>query len=108
MSKEISRAALAEAILRANPPVILEALGRGYFAAGHLPGAQAVPPEELARLAPELVPEKGKSIVVYCASQTCRNSHNVAEWLARHGYSDVAVYTGGKQDWTEAGLKLEV
>ncbi len=108
MPKEITRSALAEAILSVDPPVILEALGRGYFASGHLPGAQALPPEELARLAPELAPDRGKSIVVYCASKTCRNSHQAAQWLANHGYTDVAVYAGGKQDWTENGLKLDV
>lgn len=108
MSKEIRRNALAEAILSANPPLLFEALGRNYFAAGHLPGAQALPLEELGKLAAELAPQKDKTIVVYCSSETCRNSHQAAEWLIGNGYRDVAVYTGGKRDWIEAGLKLEI
>lgn len=108
MTKEISRAALAEAILSREPPVLLEALGRNYHAAGHLPGAHALPLDELARLAPELVPAKETPIVVYCASPACRNSHQAADWLVGNGYRSVTVYVGGKSDWTDAGLKLQV
>jgi rhodanese-related sulfurtransferase len=39
---------------------------------------------------------------------TCQNSHQAAERLAELGYSNVAVYAGGKQDWKEAGLRLEI
>ena len=108
MSKEITRSALAEALLSKAPPIVLEALGRNYHASGHIPTAQALPLDELASLAPELVPDKDRAIVVYCSSTTCRNSHQAAEWLRGRGYRNVAVYAGGKQDWTEAGLKLEI
>lgn len=35
------------------------------------------------------------------------NSHQAAARLASQGYTNVAVYAGGKKDWSEAGLKLE-
>ena len=108
MSKEITRSALAEALLSEAPPIVLEALGRNYHASGHIPTARALPLEELASLAPELVPYKDRAIVVYCASTTCRNSHQAADWLRGRGYRNVAVYPGGKKDWAEAGLRLEV
>jgi rhodanese-related sulfurtransferase len=107
MAKEITRGALAEAILSKDPPIVLEALARKYYAAGHIPSAQALPPDELAKLVPELVPDMARGIVVYCASDTCANSHQAAAWLTERGYSNVAVYPGGKKDWIEAGLKLE-
>jgi len=107
MAKEITRTALAEAILSKDPPIVLEALGRKYYDAGHIPTAQALPPDELAKLVPALAPDAAKAIVVYCASDTCANSHQAAAWLIDRGYSDVAVYVGGKKDWIEAGLKLE-
>ena len=50
---------------------------------------------------------KDAPIVVYCASDTCMNSHQAAERLAAQGYSNVYVYAGGKKDWQQAGLKLE-
>lgn len=107
MANEITRAALAEAILSKDPPIVLEALGRKYYAAGHIPTAQALPLDELQKLVPELVPDTAKAIVVYCASDTCANSHQAAAWLLDRGYGNVAVYAGGKKDWIEAGLKLE-
>jgi rhodanese-related sulfurtransferase len=108
MTRQITRSEVAEAILSKNPPLVVEALGRNYHASGHIPTAEALPLDELAKLAPELAPDKDRAIVVYCASDTCANSHQAAAWLAAQGYRDVAVYAGGKKDWTEAGLKLEI
>ena len=54
-----------------------------------------------------MVPDKAVPIVVYCASETCRNSHQAAEVFKMLGYTDVAVYPGGKKDWEEAGLAFE-
>jgi rhodanese-related sulfurtransferase len=106
VTREITRSALAEAILSTNPPILIEALPRRYYDSGHIPGAHPLPPDEYER-ATELIPDKSRPIVVYCASATCRNSHQAAAFLAMRGYANVAVYAGGKQDWTEAGLRLE-
>jgi rhodanese-related sulfurtransferase len=86
---------------------LLEALPELYFKKGHLPGARLFPHDQVEALAPRLLQDKAASIVVYCASQTCPNSHLAAESLERLGYSDVRVYTGGKKDWESAGLPLE-
>lgn len=107
MSKEITRQALAEALLSEKPPVLFEALDRKYFESGHLPGARVLPPAEIDHVVPAEVAAKDTPIVVYCSSDTCMNSHQAAERLTAQGYSDVTVYAGGKKDWREAGLKLE-
>jgi rhodanese-related sulfurtransferase len=108
MSKEISRPALAEALLRRTPPTLFEALPRKYYDAGHLPTAHVLPPEELEAIVPALVADKAAPIVVYCASATCQNSHQAAAKLMDLGYRNVAVYPGGKKDWQDAGLRLEL
>jgi len=59
------------------------------------------------RLAAGVLPDKSAEIVVYCASRSCQNSHIAAARLAQLGYENVAVYAGGKQDWSEAGLAVE-
>jgi rhodanese-related sulfurtransferase len=107
MSKEISRSALAEAMLSRRPPLLFEALPKKYFDSGHLPNAIVLPPEEIDEVVPAHVARKDAPIVVYCASATCQNSHQAAAHLAARGYTNVAVYAGGKQDWTDAGLRLE-
>ena len=104
--KEISRATLSEALLSKNPPVVLEALDRKYYDDGHIPTARLLPPAEIDR-ASAIVADKDQAIVLYCASATCRNSHQAAARLERQGYRNVAVYSGGKVDWVGAGLRLE-
>lgn len=57
--------------------------------------------------APRLAPEPSSTVVVYCASDTCRNSHTAAALLRTLGYHDVRVYEGGKADWRSARLTLK-
>lgn len=88
--------------------VLFEVLPEASFAAGHLPGAFAMPLERIREVATEVAPDKTRAIVLYCASDTCLNSHVAAEKLERLGYRSVAVYAGGKAEWAAAGLPLEV
>ncbi len=107
MTKLITRDDLQRRLASTNPPIVVEALPEKYYRDGHLPGALHLPHTEVAERAPRLLPDKRASIVVYCASATCQNSHIAAKLLEQRGYTDVAVYAGGKQDWTEGGLALE-
>jgi rhodanese-related sulfurtransferase len=107
MSKIITRKELHARLAR-NPGLrLLEALPEKYFQDGHLPGAVHFPHDQVTQLAPALLSDKSAEIVVYCASKTCQNSHIAANQLTELGYANVAVYAGGKQDWSEAGLPLE-
>ena len=107
MTRIVTRSEL-QARLGANPKmVLLEALPEKYYDDWHLPGAKHFPHEQARRLAPVIVPDRSAEIVVYCASRTCQNSHIAANVLQQIGYTDVSVYAGGKQDWSEAGLPVE-
>ncbi|HJU21779.1 MAG TPA: rhodanese-like domain-containing protein [Casimicrobiaceae bacterium] len=107
MTKELTLQEL-QARLRANPQlVLLEALPDKYYRDWHLPGARHLPHDEVRAKAADVVPDKSTPIVVYCASDTCRNSHIAASELSRLGYVDVAAFTGGKKAWSEAGLPVE-
>ena len=44
---------------------------------------------------------------LYCANAPCQNSTIAARALDGLGYTNVAEYVEGKQDWVEAGLRLE-
>jgi rhodanese-related sulfurtransferase len=107
MKKTIQREELAARIERGETFVLLEALPDKYFRAGHLPGARLFPHDQAAALAADMIRDMDAPVVLYCASDTCNNSHEAAETLTRLGYRDVSVYAGGKKDWTEAGLPLE-
>lgn len=107
MPKSIDRTQLQARLAAAPRPVLVEALPRKYFDDWHLPNARHVPHDEVRALAPSVLPDMNAEIVVYCASDTCQNSHIAARVLEQIGYTDVSVYAGGKQDWSDAGLPVE-
>jgi rhodanese-related sulfurtransferase len=107
MLKLIERAQLQTRLGTRPPPVLVEALPRKYFDDWHLPQARHLPHDQVRTLAPTVLPDLHAEIVVYCASDTCQNSHIAARVLEQIGYTNVAVYAGGKQDWSDAGLPVE-
>ena len=70
MATTISRDELKEKIDRGDSFVLLETLAPTTYQHVHLPGAINMPPDQVAQLAPKLLPDKQADIVVYCASPT--------------------------------------
>jgi rhodanese-related sulfurtransferase len=102
----ITREALHIRLAGPDRPVLVEALGAGFYVDAHLPGAINIPPSHVDALAPVLLPDREVPVVVYCTA-SCASSDDVARRLERLGYTAVAVYTGGKEEWAEHGLPLE-
>jgi rhodanese-related sulfurtransferase len=107
MTTQLTRAELRELLDRDSSVLLVEALPEKYYRGGHLPGARHLPHDQVADKAAAVLPDRDARIVVYCASSTCQNSHIAARHLARLGYTRVAVFPGGKQEWVESGLALE-
>jgi rhodanese-related sulfurtransferase len=94
--------------IRAGTPMhLVESLPEKYYRDGHLPGAILLPHDEVHARAQDVLPATDDLIVVYCANTACRNSRIAAQTLASMGYTNVAEYEEGKQDWIEAGLPIE-
>lgn len=106
--KTISRKDLQILLADENKPVLVEALPENFYAKGHLPGAISIPPGKVVELSTQMLPDKAKTIVVYCSGAGCQNSMITAEELRVLGYTDVRRYTEGKDDWRGAGLPLEI
>jgi rhodanese-related sulfurtransferase len=106
VSTTITRTDLRREMEGPVPPVLIEALGAAYFADAHLPGAINIPPGQVIRLAPVLIPDLDARIVVYCSGRS-DSSRIVAHQLEDRGYSDVRIFAGGKEDWVEHGLPVE-
>jgi len=108
MVKTISTDELKARLDAGEPLVLIEALPERYFRDGRIPGAVNLADHQAAaEAASRLAPDKAQAVVLYCASETCRNSHVAAAALERAGYTDVAVYAGGKQAWEAAGHAFE-
>jgi rhodanese-related sulfurtransferase len=68
--KIISRDELKRKIDRKDQFFLVETLPETAYHHAHLPGAINIPPEQVSKLAPQLLPDKNALIVVYCASPT--------------------------------------
>ena len=70
MTKTITRDELKEKLERDDDFILVETLPEENFRHTHLPKAINLPPDQVAELAPQLLPDKSADIVVYCASPT--------------------------------------
>lgn len=104
----ISRNELVERLDQGCDFALVETLPPTAFDQARLPGAINLPPDRISELAATILPDKTKEIIVYGASPTCLDSQNAARELGELGYANVRNYAGGKQDWCEAGLRIEV
>ena len=107
MIRRITRQEIERHLAAKTPMTLVEALPEKYYRQGHLPSAVHLPHDQVRALAPERLPDKHAFIAVYCANTPCQNSRIAAQTLEALGYSNVAEYVEGKQDWVEAGLSLE-
>jgi len=107
MKARISREELRRKLDAGEDFVLVEALPRKYWAKEHIPGALNLPHDEVETFAPELLPDKEREVVVYCADTACANSEIAAKTLTDLGYSKVLEYVEGKADWKAAGYPLE-
>ena len=76
---------------------ILDVNAEKIFMDAHLPGAI-----HLTYAAVDSASKgwnKSTPIVVYCSDYACSESHRVAKKLRGLGFTDVAVYSGGIQEW---------
>lgn len=75
----------------------------GEYAAGHVPGAHAVPLSDLQKQPPVL--DRAKPIAVICAAGY--RSSIAASLLARQGFEDLCNVVGGTSAWLQAGFPAE-
>jgi rhodanese-related sulfurtransferase len=67
MINTISRDELKQKIDTNNGFTLVETLPETSFHHAHLPGAINLPPDKIASLASQLLPDKNAEIIVYCA-----------------------------------------
>ena len=70
MLPTISRDELKRLLDEDEPVTVVETLARHVYEHAHIPGAVNLPPDRVAELAPEVLPDKDAPIVVYCSSPT--------------------------------------
>jgi len=108
MIATISRNELIERLDQGCDFALVEILPSAAYHQARLPGAINLPPDQISELAAILLPDKTIEIIVYGASLSCIDSQNAAQELEALGYANIRHYVGGKKDWFDAGLRIEV
>ena len=104
----ISRSELIERLDQGCGFALVETLPPEAYLQARLPGAINLPPDQISELAASLLPDKTIEIIVYGASVSCLDSEDAARQLEELGYDNIRNYAGGKKDWFDAGLRIEV
>ena len=94
--KQISQAQAKEIMDTRSDYILLDVRTEKEFAAGHIKGAILIPDYEIRLRAEKELPDKDKTILVYCRSG--RRSKLAARDLAELGYTDVLEF-GCIIDW---------
>lgn len=106
--KTISREELMQKMERSEDFALVEVLSPQSYEDFHLPGAINVPLgdgfEDRIQAA---LPDKRRTVVVYCMDEECQASPTAARRMEELGYEHVYDYAAGKQDWRAAGLRVE-
>jgi len=95
--------AAAEAAWRSGSAVFVDAREPDFFEEGHIPGAVNLPVSEIKKSLPAGIPSD-KFLIVYCSGGDCEDSGVVARALMKMGCRDVAVFAGGWEEWSAAGI----
>lgn len=98
----ISREELLER-MRAGEVVVLDVRPRAEYAAGHLPDAVNVPPDELAARLADL--PAGQPVVAYCRGPLCAYADTAVRALTGQGRPALRL-VDGLPEWAAAGLPV--
>jgi rhodanese-related sulfurtransferase len=87
-------------------PVLVNALAREAFEETRIPGSISIPASDALRLAPDVL-HREQPVVVYCSSRSCTASPTLAQKLVDIGFTDVADFEGGIEEWERAGYPMQ-
>ena len=87
-------------------PVLVNALAREAFEEERIPGSISIPVGDALRIAPDVL-ARDQSIVVYCSSRNCTASPTLAQKLVDLGFTEVADFEGGIDEWVRAGYRMD-
>ncbi len=90
----------ADMMRSGRPPVVLDVREAWERNGGALPGSLAIPASRLEDMAPRLMPDRQRPVLVYC--HTGAHSWQSAERLWEMGYAQVYDMMGGFLEWRMA------
>jgi rhodanese-related sulfurtransferase len=95
---EISPTEAHSRLLSAQPPRLIDVREPDEWELTHIAGAELLPLSQWPAVALEKLTDPTQSIVIHCHHGG--RSMRAAEFLAAHGFTDVANLTGGIDAWS--------
>ncbi len=85
--------------------VVIDARAPEEYAAGHLPGAFNVPPDQIGDALPRIEERvtKAPRVIIYCQTEDCGDAISVAEYVTQIAPDKVFIFVGGWRAWSAAG-----
>lgn len=86
---------------------VIDVLPEENYQAGHIPGAKSAPlgSDRFLAEVESVTSGKDQPVVVYCANTECDLSPKAAQRLEQAGFTDVADFEGGIEEWKAAGFE---
>ena len=94
--RKVSHKEAQEIMATQAQSITIDVRSQEEYNQGHIPGAQLLPLDEIAKKAESVLGDKGQTILVYCRSGA--RSEAAAKQLVGMGYSKVYDF-GGVADW---------
>jgi rhodanese-related sulfurtransferase len=109
MMKTILNEELANMRDRDEDLVLINVLGADQFEQEHIPGSTNVPVSrgDFVDAVRAKVGDIDRTIVVYCASESCDASPQAAKKLEAAGFTNVIDFAGGMKEWKQAARPVE-
>lgn len=92
--------------------VIVDARAAEKYKNSRIPRAKSLPayekdkPETQQHMF-EWIAETDQPVIVYCGGADCSDSKEIFDLLKRNHFTNVKIYMGGFQDWTEHNMPME-
>lgn len=96
--------------LAGRSPVLVDVRTPAEYRAGHIPGAQLIPGDDLS---PATIENRlgrhapGSDQTLYITCHAGPRAARAAERLKQSGYTNIALVEGGTQRWEQSGLPLQ-
>ena len=92
----------AKKLLDMKAALFIDARRSDQFGKGHIPGALNIYAYDFQDNIGKVAGlPKNKRLVVYCYGGECELSHDLADDLAKFGFTKVVIYTGGWEEWSK-------
>jgi len=88
--------------------ILANSLNKENFDEGYIPKSinLSIHSEDFEENTKGIIPNKNRKIIVYCRHSKCETSDEAYEKLIEMGYSNVYIYRGGLEEWSNSGYPL--